>query len=370
MLKSPSVYFDYNASAPLLPSVRQAVLDVLGHVGNPSSVHSYGRLVRKLIEEARECVANLLKVEPKRIVFTSGATEANNLALKNFKGRVLISSIEHDSLHQVRSDAEIIGVHSSGLIDLEQLKTALERNPSPTLVSVMAANNETGVVQPVAEIAHICKHYNAWFHCDAVQAFGRLDLPWHKPHMLSLSAHKLGGLPGVGCLVIDPSLPLFPLLLGGGQERSYRSGTENVAGIVSMGHAMAEASQESWSFAKDMRNAMEKTLLDGAHGVKIFGRTSMRLPNTSLIYMPGVKSETQVMRFDLEGFAVSSGAACSSGKVKPSRVLKAMGASENEAQNSLRVSFCPTVTHDHIHAFTKVWFDIFQNSNRGENYSA
>jgi cysteine desulfurase len=370
MLKKATVYLDYNASAPVRSVAKDAAMDIWAYVGNPSSVHSNGRFMRNLVDTARKNIADLLGVEAKRIIFTSGATESNNLALRNFKGRVLVSAIEHDSVYQVRSDAEIINVQKSGVVDLSHLKSLLEKSLRPTLVSIMAANNETGVLQPVAEISHICTHYNAWFHCDAVQAFGRAKLPFNKPHMLSLSAHKLGGLWGAGCLVIDPKLPLIPLLSGGGQERSYRSGTENMPGILAMSHAMMAAAQEDWSFSKNLRDYLEKTLLEQAAGVQIFGRASLRLPNTSLIYMPGQKSETQVMRFDLDGFAVSSGAACSSGKVKPSRVLKAMGASDGETQNSLRVSLSPTTTKQDIDAFAQSWLKVFEKSIEGKTNNA
>lgn len=362
------VYLDYNASAPLYAGAFDMASEVANYTGNPSSVHKNGRVLRCFMEDARQKMGDLLAVDAKNIIFTSGATEANNLALKNFKGTVLTSAIEHDSIFHVRPDAVVIRVLETGILDINHLTHLLDSmNSGPILVSVMAVNNETGVIQPVEQIAEICAHYKVLFHCDAVQAFGRVPLPWHKFHAVSLSGHKVGGLWGAGCLVASNDFPMTPLFVGGGQERSHRSGTENVTGIVSMAYAMEKAIQEDWQAAEKLRDNMEQALLEKMNTIKIFGHNQPRVCNTSSIYMPNVKSETQVMAFDLAGISISSGAACSSGKVKPSRILKAMGASDNEAQNTIRVSLCPTTSQKEIDLFLETWFSIFDKINRGNH---
>ena len=362
------VYFDYNATAPLRDSVRQAMVEAMDLLGNASSVHSFGRDVRKKIENARQKIAESLGVEPKRVIFTSGATEANNLALKNFPGRVIVSSIEHDSVLKVRGDIITISVSADGIVDLEHLDNLLGKDPGNlTLVSVMTANNETGVIQPLAEVIDVAKKHGAYVHSDAVQAIGKMSFPWHTLDMVSLSGHKLSGPAGIGCLVINPSLPLIPHTKGGGQERFYRAGTENLIGIAGMAAAIEESLKDNWAHAEKLRDTLESLISEIAPDAVVIKKTVNRLSNTSTLYMAGVKSETQIMSFDLKGFAVSAGSACSSGKVKTSRVLEAMGVDANKNGKIIRVSIGPDANFKEIDEFVKVWQSIYEKCSNAKN---
>lgn len=341
------VYLDYNATTPVKPAVARAVAEALAEVGNPSSVHGFGRAARRAVEDARARVAALLGCDPAAIVFTSGGTEANNLALGGCGGRrLLVSAVEHpsvlDAARALAREVAILPVDGEGLVDLPALASELERSEGPALVSVMLANNETGVIQPVAEIAEIAHERGALFHCDAVQGPGRipLDVMASGADILSVSAHKLGGPKGVGALVLAREVELEARQIGGGQERSRRAGTENVPGIVGFGVAAALALEDLAEAARlaALRDEFEARLAAVDAGVRVFGAGAPRLPNTSCVTMPGVPAETQVMALDLEGVAVSAGSACSSGKVEPSHVLRAMGASETAAASAIRVS--------------------------------
>ncbi len=354
-------YFDHNATAPLSISAQKAMNRVMGIVGNPSSVHDFGRNARKEIETARNTIAKILGVESKRIVFTSGATEANNLALKHFPGQVLVTAIEHDCVYLVREDAKIIPVDENGVVCLSGLQQLLEeyKNNAPLLISVMAANNETGVIQPLEEVISLAKQYGAYVHSDIVQAIGRMQFPWHILDMVSISAHKIGGPAGVGCLVINPSLAIKPLLIGGGQERFYRPGTENILGIVGMAAALEESVKQDWGKTERLRDFLDDCI-SAFYSDSCIAKNSPRLPNTTMLWMPGVKSETQVMSFDLAGFAVSAGSACSSGKIRPSRVLQAMGLSTEKSQQMIRVSLGLDVTLEAIQEFSQAWRAIYK----------
>ncbi len=336
--------------------------NAMGIIGNPSSVHSFGRNIRKEIEKTRNNIARILGVEPERIVFTSGATEANNLALKHFPGLVFVSAIEHDSVYLVREDAKIIPVDENGIICLDRLQELLEehKNKGPFLISVMLANNETGVIQPLEEVVLLAKQYGAYVHSDIVQAIGRIQFPWHVLDMASVSAHKVGGPTGVGCLVVNPSLAIKPLLLGGGQERFYRPGTENILGIVGMAAALEESVKQDWSQTEQLRDLLDDSI-SAIYSDACLAKTSQRLPNTTMLCMPGVKNETQVISFDLAGFAVSAGSACSSGKIRSSRVLQAMGLHFEKSQQAIRVSLGPDVSLEDIEFFCQAWRTIYEN---------
>jgi cysteine desulfurase len=323
-------YLDYNATAPMRPTVREAVIGALGLSGNPSSVHAEGRAARRAVEDARAAVAALTGAAPAQVVFTGGGTEANNQALAAAAGRtVLVSAIEHDSVLEAVPAARRIAVEPSGTVDLDALDRMLAQAGGPCLVSLMLVNNETGVVQPVAEAARIARSRGALLHCDAVQAAGRLpiDLAALGADMLTLSAHKLGGPKGVGALVLRDGLVCPPLLRGGGQEYRRRAGTENVPGIVGFGQAARDALAGLGDSERvdGLRRSLEARIRAAAPDAPIHGETARRVANTSCIGMPGVPAETQVMAFDLAGIAVSAGSACSSGKVRPSHVLTAMG---------------------------------------------
>lgn len=346
-----SLYLDHNATAPLRPEAMAAVNAALALTGNASSVHGFGRAARRLIEEARQSVAAFAGAAPAGVVFTSGGTEANNLALSGHGGPggggILVSAGEHPSVLNAAPQAQRLALLPDGRLDLAALSAALKAAQStaqaPILVSVMWANNETGVLQPVREIAEIIHRHAALFHCDAVQAAGKLPLAMAETGIdfMSLSAHKIGGPQGVGALVLAPGRQVAALLRGGGQEKSYRAGTENLPGIAGFGAAAraAKAALPRQQELAQLRDRLETGLRGLAPEVRIFGAEAPRLANTSCFGVPALKAETQVMALDLAGVAVSAGSACSSGKVEPSHVLEAMGASAAEAATAIRVSF-------------------------------
>lgn len=361
-----AVYLDYNASAPMRPQVRDAVIDAMDLPGNPSSVHQAGRAARAVVEVARARVAALVGGDKAGVVFTSGGTEANNLALRAFPGRRVITSlIEHDSVLAARPDALRVGVDSLGRVDpaaidamLAELEEAGEAGGG-VIVSVMLANNETGVIQPLAEIARVAHARGALVHADAVQAAGRIsiDMAALGLDMLSLSAHKLGGPKGVGALVLRPELAPEALVRGGGQELGRRAGTENVAGIAGFGVA-AECAREGLVQQAELavlRDGMEARLRAHAPELVIPGRDAERVANTSTLALPGVAAQTQVMRLDLAGIAVSAGSACSSGKVRRSHVLDAMGFGQDVAGGAIRVSLGWATVANDIERFVAAW---------------
>ena len=336
------IYLDYNATAPLREAAFAAMTEVLRAPGNPSSVHRDGRQARRRVEEARETLAAAIGAAPAGVIFTSGGTEANNLALTAFPGRrVLASAVEHPSILKGRVDA-VVPVDRFGVIDLAALDEMLAADDRPALLALMLANNETGVIQPVAEAAALAHRRGAWVHADAIQAFGKIpvDMAALGLDSLSLSAHKIGGPQGIGALVLaDPEADLQPLLVGGGQERRHRAGTENVAGIVGFGAAAADLGDliEEGKRLAALRDRVERAALESLPGITIFGRKVGRLPNTSCLALPGVPAQTLLMALDLAGFAVSAGSACSSGKLSPSPVLAAMG-EDRLAASAIRVS--------------------------------
>lgn len=352
-------YLDHSATAPIRPEVIEAVSGALGATGNPSSVHRWGRGARRRVERAREQVAGLVRSAPESVVFTSGGTEANNLALQGFGRPVLASAVEHESILGFRGRIRTVPVDRSGVIDLNALEAALQAAGAPATVAIMLANNETGVVQPVRAVAEIARRYGAAVHCDGVQAAGKIEVDFDALGVdsLALSAHKLGGPQGVGALVARAPESLAPVAFGGGQERGRRAGTENVAGIVGFGVA-AEIAARDLRLMVDvgrLRDDMEKRVRGVLAEAPIYGADVRRLPTTSCIGMPGVKAETQVMAFDLEGVAVSAGSACSSGKVRRSHVLGAMGVAPEAAECAIRVSFGWSSTAADADRLVEVW---------------
>ena len=335
----PLAYLDHNATSPLRPAAFDAMAEAMRAGGNPSSVHASGRRARAILDQARREIASLAGAEPSEIVFTSGGTEANNLALSGAgRGRVLVSAVEHDSVRRAVPQAEVLPVDGEGVLDLAALERALASSAEPVLVSVMLANNETGVMQPIAEVVRLARSAGALVHCDAVQAAGKVpvDLRDLGVDYLSLSAHKIGGPTGVGALVVRDGAPLSPALRGGGQESNRRAGTENVAGIAGFGAAAALAAP-GLDLAV-LRDGVELSLVQIAPAAKIFGAGARRLSNTSCVSMPGVPAETQVLALDLAGVCISAGAACSSGKVQRSPVLEAMGVPAADAACAIRIS--------------------------------
>jgi cysteine desulfurase len=377
------VYLDWNASAPLRTEARDALCAALEQSGNPSSVHGEGRAARRMIEEARSAVAALVHADPRNVIFTSGGTEANALALSpaiassgRTCDRLLASGIEHPSVlaggRFAPERVERVAVGADGIIDLGALQQRLEALAGERiLVSLMAANNETGVVQPVAQAAAVVHRHGGLLHVDAVQAAGRieLDIETLGADLMTLSAHKIGGAKGAGALVRrDESLHLDPFIRGGGQERGARAGTENAASIAAFGAAAAALKGTLAVEAAHMtvlRDRLEAGLRAATPQAVIFGADAARLPNTTLVAMPGAKAETLVIAFDLDGVAVSSGAACSSGKVAPSHVLAAMDVEPALARGAIRVSTGPATTEADIDRFMIVWNRLCQSLSNG-----
>jgi cysteine desulfurase len=323
-------------------------------------VHRAGREARRTLDAARDRVAAAIGLPADgQLVFTSGGTEANHLALKGTgRARRLISAIEHDSVRAAAPDAIILPVEPGGTLDLGALE-ALLADGAPALVSVMAANNETGVVQPIAEIVRLAHAAGALIHCDAVQAIGktRFDMAALGVDLVSLSAHKLGGPAGIGALSLAPGLGVSALQTGGGQERGARAGTENLPGIAGFAAAIAEAVEELDAFQAlaALRDDMERRLLALAPSARLFGADRPRLANTSAIALPGLSSEVQVMALDLAGLGVSAGAACSSGKVRSSHVLEAMGAGPDLARSVIRISLGRATEAAEIDRLVEAW---------------
>ena len=300
-----SVYLDYNATAPVHPQVAAAVARVMTHPGNPSSVHGFGRLMRAQIEDAREAVAALVGAKAAGVVFTGSGSEANNLALRGCgRARILVSAIEHESVLAARPDAIAVPVRTDGQVSLTHLAVLLARDDRPALVSVMLANNETGVIQPLREIAQLAHEYGALVHCDAVQAAGRIaiDMPALGVHMLTLSAHKIGGPQGVGALILAPGVEIARQINGGGQERGRRAGTENAAGIVGFGvaAALAETGLSRGPRISALRDDLEARALMAVPGTIVHGATAPRLGNTSCLGVPNIAAEMLVMALDLD----------------------------------------------------------------------
>ncbi|MCK1600929.1 cysteine desulfurase [Bradyrhizobium sp. 166] len=365
------IYLDWNATTPLRAEARSAMLAASELIGNPSSVHAEGREARRLVEDARALLATSVGALPRNAVFTSTGTEANALALSpGLRGpsggpveRLLVSAVEHASvLAGGQFPTDQIGqirVTRSGVIDLDHLKALLGDGP-PALISIMAANNETGALQPIAEAAGIVHGAGGLLHVDAIQAFGKIsfDIKVIGADLATFSAHKIGGPKGVGALVVAEGVAgLEPLLRGGGQELNRRAGTENVAGIAGFGAAVRVALQalpEDAERMASLRDRLENGIRSMA-GATVFSSDVGRLPNTVLFTAPGLKAETAVIGFDLEGVAVSSGSACSSGKVQPSHVLSAMGYDPTVAQGAVRLSLGWSTEPDDINRALEAW---------------
>jgi cysteine desulfurase len=379
------IYLDWNATTPLRPEAKAAMAHAWEVGGNPSSVHAEGREARRLVEEARAAVAAAVGAEAQNVIFTSGGTEANALALtpglRRGKGpamqRLLVSAIEHASVlsgGRFSPDAiGRIGVTREGVVDLDRLRTLVDDGPA--LVSVMLANNETGAIQPVAEAAELVHAAGGLLHVDAIQALGKIpfDLASTGADLLSLSAHKIGGPKGVGALVLADGVDgLVPLLGGGGQEKGRRAGTEDVAGIAGFGAAAraawADCEQDS-AREEALRSRWEAGLRE-TPGTVIFAGEVKRLPNTVLFATAGMRAETAVIGFDLAGIAVSSGSACSSGKVQPSHVVEAMGYGPELAQGAVRLSLGWLTSEADIDRALKAWRKLADSLLRGRRNTA
>ena len=367
-------FCDHNATSPLRPQCRDAISHALNLGGNTASVHAAGRAAQAIMEKARQAVAPLAGARPDEVIFTSGATESNSLALWGaVEGamregekpvritRLFVSAIEHSSVLRtaeriversagVRLD--LIPVTADGVVDTEALRVMLREGKGRTLIAVMAANNETGVVQPVAEVSRLARDAGALLLVDAVTAAGKMELDFSLCDYMTLSAHKLGGPQGSGALLVRAAAPFAPQLVGGGQQKGLRAGMENLSGIAGFGAAANAVMQdkEERTRISGLRDDFEKKLKAAIPGAVIFGEKVARLCNTSNVALPGLSGENIVIALDLDGVLVSSGSACSSGKITPSHVLSAMGVDEKLAGASVRVSFGWNSGHEDIEA--------------------
>ena len=378
--RSNPIYLDHNAGAPLRPAVRESMIEVLNDTGNASSVHTHGRRARGRIEEAREKVARLCSVKTRAVTFASGGTEANVTALSPawqdqgapaYLDKLFRSAVEHPSVvtggRFAVKDQVVVPVDANGRVLLDALNDLI-KSADPSLVSVMAANNETGVVQPLSEIGAIVAECGHFFHVDAVQAAGRMKIDpeaW-QADVLTLSAHKFGGPQGIGAVIVRSTARVpTPLMIGGGQENWRRGGTENVSAIAGFGTASETALEEvqDVSHLAELRATLERGLRSVCPSTVIFGETADRLANTSCFAVPGIPAETALIAFDLERVSVSSGSACSSGKVSVSHVLTAMGVGEDLARCALRISMGWDTSATDIERLLEIWPKIVDRLN-------
>ncbi len=352
-----ALYLDANATEPLRPEARAAALAAMDLAGNPSSVHAEGRAARRVLEDARATIARALSARPQDVVLTAGGTEANALAIRGLSAgrRILAGATEHPAVLRAAPDATILPVRPDGTIDLAALEAALSAG-GPALVCLMAANNETGVLHPIADAAAICRTHGALLHIDAVQAAGRLPVTLDGADSLAISGHKIGGPKGAGALVLRAGLDVAPIIAGGGQERGRRGGTEPLPAIAGMAAALDAALADAAAPARlsALRDAIEAAVAALAPEPRFPGREAPRLPNTTSILLPGVAAETQVIALDLAGVRVSAGAACSSGKVGASHVLAAMGCGA-DAACAVRVSLPWNAGEDTAGRFAQAW---------------
>ncbi len=368
-------FLDYNSTSPLHESVVRYVESFAGMPLNPSSTHHFGRLARKEVESARKKIAECLSVFPHEITFTASATESNNTVFNNFRGeKVAISAIEHPSVYAAASslcDVQIIPVDENGLVRLSELEGMLKAG-GVSLISVMLASNENGVIQPIKEIASLAKQYSALVHTDAVQALGRISFDFSSLGVdcMTISAHKTGGMVGAGALIRRDKLSLSPMLLGGGQESNRRAGTENVYAIAAFG-VIAENISDILSRSKALegyRSEFEAELKQVDDRVIVFGEKAPRIPNTSMITMPNVKSETQLISLDIDSIAVSAGSACTSGRIEASKTLLAMGISMDVAQTAIRVSSGFATTKQDYQRLLESWKKLYNRVSSNNNH--
>ena len=371
------IYLDYNATAPLHKNVIKKIQNLkFEEFGNPSSVHKIGRNSKKIVEEVRRNILSALKAKNYDLIFTSGATESNNLAIKGFIKKNNIKTIfslqtEHASVIDVVKNLDIekkfFNINSNGNVNLKEIEELLSKQTNPFLVSIMFANNESGIIHPINEIAKIVRKYKGIIHCDGVQGLGKIeiDLDSLDVDLFSISSHKIGGTTGVGALLINTRNNISPEITGGGQEKNLRSGTENFLGIVGFGEAINEVNNLAKicnSEIKNNRDLLEANLKKLSNEIKIFGEDTNRLANTCYFAYPSMTSENQVIALDQKGICVSSGAACSSGKVEPSHVLKAMKVDEKYIHSAIRVSLGWDSTKEQIETFFNIWkSDCFKN---------
>ena len=371
------IYLDYNATAPLHKNVIKKIQNLkFEEFGNPSSVHKIGRNSKKIVEEVRRNILSTLKAKNYDLIFTSGATESNNLAIKGFIKKNNIKTIfslqtEHSSVIDVVKNLDIekkfFNINPNGTVNLKEIEELLSKQTNPFLVSIMFANNESGIINPIYEISKIVRKYKGIMHCDGVQSLGKIeiDLDSLDVDLFAISSHKIGGPTGIGALLINTRNNISPEIIGGGQEKNLRSGTENFLGIIGFGEAINEVNNLTKicnSEIKINRDLLETNLKKLSNEIKIFGEDTDRLANTCYFAYPSMTSENQVIALDQHGICVSSGAACSSGKVEPSHVLKAMQVDEKYIHSAIRVSLGWDSTKEQIETFLNIWkSDCFKN---------
>jgi cysteine desulfurase len=355
------IYLDYNSTSPLHPIVKASIIESLELWGNSSSIHTHGRQIRKGVEEARQTLCKPVKASPEELYWTSGGTEANNTIIKTFAHeRVFYSAIEHPCVKTSAPQGQSIPVDPSGQVDLNALERMLKIPfNGKTLVSVMWANNETGVIQPIKEVISLAKSHGAWVHSDAVQGWGKIPLSFEGLDYMSISAHKIGGPLGVGAMFVKKGSPFIPLMDGGGQEKNFRSGTVNASAIIAMAVAGETMTSFDWSPIQKQRDEWEDRLIKTVPQATIYGQKSPRLPQTICLGLPGVHHERQVIALDLKGFSVSSGSACSSGKTQPMSTLVAMGVGEKAASQAIRISMGPdSLSPKTLDDFAQAWSSL------------
>ncbi len=368
-----NIYFDHNATTTVLPEVKEAVFNIIDFPYNPSSIHYHGRKARHLMEDARKKILFSLGVEKDYdLIFTSSGTEANNLLIENVKdGHLFASSIDHISVIEPvkrSKNFDFIKVTAGGLLNIDDLEFKLKNcNSKKKLVSVILANNETGVIQDIKTISSIAKKYSALIHTDAVQALGKINLNIEDLDIdfMTISAHKIGGLFGAAALIKKKNFNLVPMVVGGSQEKGERGGTENILAIIGFSEAVSllPSILNEYINIKKIRDFIEDSILEFLPEVKIYSLQHSRLPNTSCIAMPKVNNEIQLMNFDLEGISVSAGSACSSGKVSVSHVLSAMNSEDKLAQNAIRISLGRGNTLLEAQKFVNIWKNIYIKAN-------
>lgn len=344
------VYFDHNATTHIRDSVKKLLIEMYDHTGNVSSTHRMGAFMKRELEESRYYVAELLKIMPGYIVWTSGATESNNTVIRGYQGTVIVSSIEHPSIYEAREDVIVCPVDKNGVLNLDILESLLKQH-TQALVCVMAAHNETGVIQPLKDIISLVHQYNGFIFLDCVQAVGKIDVPYSDLDGFSMSGHKIGTPYGVGILSLKPTLKIDPLIVGGGQERYKRSGSVNVYGAIAFAKALEEVLKENWDHVKELRDHFEREMKKINSEIIVTSEKAMRLPNTSGIVVPKMLNSTQMMHYDIEGFCIASGSACSSGTMKAMRILDAMQYPQELASCFIRISFGQDNTKEEVNQF-------------------
>jgi len=372
------IFLDHNSTTSIKPFIKDAMFDVMEHPLNASSIHNFGRKAKEIVNLSRKKILDNLNAEGEEVIFTSSGTEANNLAVKGFFNvdYIAISTIEHISVVKsaFSTDKEIIEipVDNNGVIDIDCVEKIAEEYKDRVLFSIMLANNETGVIQPIKEIGEIIHKYNGYLHCDAIQALGKISVDFSDLNvdMLTISSHKIGGPQGAAALVIDKSLLLEPMIYGGSQENNNRAGTENIPSILGFGMAVDSINNEVKS--NGLIGYLESNIngyIDHGDDIEIFGKNADRVYNTTFIAMKGMDSQTQVINFDLAGIAVSNGSACSSGTVKKSHVLKAMNVSDEVSSCAVRVSIGEETTKSDIDRFFEVWKNNYEKVKNRKQYA-